>query len=80
MATVIPMPKLKGSPNKDPDLEYAFRFCEKVKKFEAELKKEMKEHPDYRAEPINICYGLVYIVLKRESNGVKYIQDVEVEL
>jgi hypothetical protein len=73
------MSRPKKKEEGDENLADAFAFCEKIRQFEQELKKEIAEHPDFKAEPISISDELVYIVLKRTANGVRYLQDVEVE-
>jgi hypothetical protein len=63
----------------DKNLKHALEVCDTIAHFKVAIEKEMKDHPDYKADCLCMDSEGAYIVLNRFKNDVKHSIDVEVE-
>jgi hypothetical protein len=61
------------------NLNEVMNICTKVAHFKSEIKRELKDHPDYRAENVQISDDGMYIILSRKHLGVIHSVDIEIK-
>lgn len=63
----------------DKNLKHFYDVCDKIAQLKKTVEKEMKDHPDYKAERKVMDSAGMYIVLNRCPGGVKNSLFVEVK-
>jgi hypothetical protein len=55
-------------------------IMEKIRNFLNVIERELQEHPEYVADPMQITSNCISIVLNRTKNGIKHSLYLEVKL
>ena len=73
--------KDQGKPANEADenLIQLFKVTKAVAEFEKAVMKEMKEHPNNKADAVVIEEDYIYVVLNRVENGIHHSLDIEVK-